>query len=277
MKGTDRMILVALPLVALAIGFWLLVLGPKQREAGDLGEQAETLQASIAAAESEVAAAEQARRAFAGNYADLISLGTAVPEDDDQATFVRDLSELARQDSVSFRSFELTPGTSAAVAPAAPPTPPPATPVPAGGETLTTTAPATEASAAALPLGAAVGPAGLPVTPYKLKYFGRFFDMAALFAALDARVEVDDAGAVPKIDGRLLTIDSFAMSADPVRGFPRVQSEVAVTTYLVPAEQGIAAGATPAGPAPIGSPLDPTTVAAPATVPSAGTTAAVSP
>ena len=44
-----------------------------------------------------------------------------------------------------------------------------------------------------LPIGATVGPAGLPVTPYDLKYFGEFFDMADFFASLDERVEVTKA------------------------------------------------------------------------------------
>lgn len=279
MKSSDRTILVALPLLALAVGFWLLVLGPKQREAGDLGERADNLRESIAAAEAEVATAEEARRSFPRDYARLVSLGAAVPEDDDQATFVHDLSELARRDSVSFRSFELTPGTSAVAppAPAAPPAAPPAAEIPASGSVTTTGAPATEASAATLPLGATVGPAGLPVMPYSLSFFGRFFDMADLFASLDSRVDVGEGAGSPRVKGRLMTIDSFAMSADPVRGFPRVKTDLLVTTYLVPAEQGIAAGATPGGPAPAGAVPVEAPVAPEAGVPAPGATAAVAP
>lgn len=279
MKGADRLILVALPLLAVAIGFWLLVLGPKRGEAKELQDQIDSLQATITASESEIAVSEQAREAFPRNYGDLVSLGAAVPEDNDQATFVHDLSELARQDSVSFRSFELTPVAGAAPAlPPSPTTTEPSTTEPTAEATTTsvTTAP-TEASAAALPLGAAVGPAGLPVTPYSLTYYGRFFDMADLFAALDDRVELNAKRGLPDVRGRLITIDSFAMSADPVRGFPSVQTDLSVTTYLVPPEQGISAGATPAGPAAVGSAADPTTVAAPPTTAPAGTTAAVTP
>ena len=42
MKGSDRMILLALPLLALAIGFWLLVLSPKQKEAAELQDRIDT-------------------------------------------------------------------------------------------------------------------------------------------------------------------------------------------------------------------------------------------
>ena len=110
----------------------------------------------------------------------------------------------------------------------------------------------TEASAASLPIGATVGPAGLPVMPYDLTYFGRFFDMADVFADLDDRVQARDGKRGLKTDGRLITIDGFALTADPKRGFPSVAADIAVTTFVVPPEQGIAAGANPAGPAPAG-------------------------
>jgi hypothetical protein len=40
-------------------------------------------------------------------------------------------------------------------------------------------------------------------------------------------------------------------------GFPNVEANFSVTTYIVPPEQGIAAGATPAGPAPVADPAAP--------------------
>lgn len=263
MKGADRIILVALPLVALAVGFWFLVLAPKSREAGELQDEINSLEASIASSEAELAAAEDARRAFPRNYADLVSLGAAVPEDDDQATLIHDLAEIGRRDGVNFRSFEVTPASETSPAPP----PPTETAAPATGDATTTTtttepAVASEASAATLPLGATVGPAGLPLTPYSLTYFGGFFDMADLFSDLDARVKVSPAaGKKPVVQGRLMTIDAFSMEADPIQGFPRVKTDLDVTTYLVPADQGIAAGASPAGPAPV----DPSAGATPVT------------
>ena len=273
MKGSQRTLLLVLPVIALAIGFWMLVLSPKQQAAKDAEAQVETLQASLEAAESEIAIGEQARAAFSENYSDLVELGSAVPEDDDQATLIHDLSALARRDGVNFRSFQLVPGEAAPAAAPTTPTAPTAEAPPA--ETAAVPAAATEATAATLPLGATVGPAGLPVTPYQLKYFGPFFNMADLFASLDKRVRVRENGLGPKINGRLMTVDGFALQADPIKGFPRVQAEVSVTTFLVPAEQGISAGATPVGPAPV----DPaTTVEAGGTSTTpATTTAAVTP
>jgi len=281
-KSSDRTILIVLPLIALAIGFYLLVLAPKQREAGELQDKADSLSAEIQTSETAISTAEAARSSFAKNYADMVKLGTAVPEDDDQATLIHDLDAMGTDNDLDFQSFAVSEDAAGATTSAPAP--------PASGtdssststdstttETSTTTTSApTEASAATLPLGATVGPAGLPVTPYTLTYHGGFFDMAGLFSDLDNRVKVNDAGTDPIAHGRLMTVDGFAMSADPVKGFPSVAAEIAVTTYMVPADQGIAAGATPAGPAPVGSPDAPVPVSDTATSAPAPT-AAVSP
>jgi preprotein translocase subunit YajC len=60
-KGSERIILVALPLIALAVGFWLLVLAPKQKQAGELQDRIDGLNGRVDAAEVEIAAAETAR------------------------------------------------------------------------------------------------------------------------------------------------------------------------------------------------------------------------
>jgi hypothetical protein len=281
-KSSDRTILIVLPLIALAIGFYLLVLAPKQREAGELQDKADSLSAEIQTSETAISTAEAARSSFAKNYADMVKLGTAVPEDDDQATLIHDLDAMGTDNDLDFQSFAVSEDAAGATTSAPAP--------PASGtdssststdstttETSTTTTSApTEASAATLPLGATVGPAGLPVTPYTLTYHGGFFDMAGLFSDLDNRVKVNDAGTDPIAHGRLMTVDGFAMSADPVKGFPSVAAEIAVATYMVPADQGMAAGATPAGPAPVGSPDAPVPVSDTATSAPAPT-AAVSP
>lgn len=283
MKGTDRTILFALPLIALAIGFYLLVLSPKQKEAGELQDKIDSLNSEITLAESEISTAESARAAFSKNYADIVKLGTAVPEDDDQATLISDLNEMGANNDLDFQSFQISDDAAATEAPTAPAPTETSSSTDTNTETSsttttasTTTAAATETAAATLPIGAAVGPAGLPITPYTLSYTGGFFDMAGLFADLDDRVKVSDDGGNPVAHGRLMTVDGFAMSADPVQGFPSVAAQIAVTTYMVPADQGIAAGATPAGPAPVGSPDAPVTVSDSSTT-TAAPTAAVSP
>ena len=123
MKGSERIILVALPLIALAVGFWLLVLAPKQKQAGELQDRIDGLNGQVESAEVEIAAAEKARSDFPSDYADLVTLGTAIPEEDDQATLVHDLTTIGRQNNVSFRSFTLAEGAGSAPAPAPAPAP----------------------------------------------------------------------------------------------------------------------------------------------------------
>jgi hypothetical protein len=287
-KSTDRTILFVIPLIGLAIAFYMLVLAPKRNEAGELQKQVDSLNAQISSAEAEISTAETARDAFGDNYADIVKLGTAVPEDEDQSTLIHDLDRMGTENSLSFQSFQLNEDSATTTAPPAPP--PTTTDTSSSTESTdststdstttststTTTAAPTEATAASLPIGATVGPAGLPVTPYTLEYFGGFFDMAGLFGDLDSRVKVDDAGTRPVAHGRLITIDGFSLSADPVKGFPSVAADIAVTTYMVPPEQGLSAGASPAGPAPVGSPDAPVIVSDSSTTTPAPT-AAVSP
>lgn len=139
-------------------------------------------------------------------------------------------------------------GTAASTAPGesgtAPATAPAATPVAA-----------TEATAATLPIGATVGPAGLPVMPYDLSFTGGFFEVADFLDGLDDMVHVSDTDLGVK--GRLLTIDGFSLTpigdatevGKGAASDPGLSVSLAATTYLTPAEQGLVAGATSGAPA----------------------------
>ena len=260
---SERIILLVLPLVAALIGLWVLVIAPKKTESADLKDEISTLQGQLEEAEAQVAAGEGARKAFPKNYGDLVSLGAAAPEDDDQATLVYDLSRMASSNNLRFSLFQLTDASTTGAEVPAPET---TTAPPAEGEdaaatdTATTAsaestapAPATEASAATLPIGATVGSAGLPVMPYDFKLNGSFFDATAYLGELTESVEVAKPGRKPVVHGRLLTVDGFSLVLEELENFPTITANFAVTTYLVPAQQGLEAGATPAGPAPVGS------------------------
>jgi preprotein translocase subunit YajC len=266
MRGADRVILIALPVAALLAGFWFLVISPKREEANELQASIETLQASIDQNEQQIATAEAARADFPRNYAQLVKLGSAVPEDDDQATLIHDLAELGSKNDVEFREFELVPGSETPA-----PTPAPTPTASAADESEERVdnaiseepAIATEADVATLPIGASAGPAGLPIMPYQFKFLGNFFHVADFFADLDERVSTRKGK--PVVDGRLLTVNGFALTGDSRSGFPSVEANFSVTTFIVPPEQGLAAGATPAGPDPSGIPgAEATPVAAPA-------------
>ena len=249
MQGTDQKIIFALPVVALLVAFWVFAISPKLSEKSDLQAQIDTLNSSIDANEAQIAAAESARDNFPRDYARLIRLGRAVPEGSDQATFVYEISQLGRQNDLVFQDFELL---AAGSADAAPPITPADASTTSGGASSDPAAAAiaTEAAAAVLPIGSGVGPAGLPVMPYGVTFRGSFFDIADFLADLDSTVETGSGVSGAKARGRLMTIDSFALTINSALGFPSMDADLALTTYITPAEQGLAAGATPAGPAP---------------------------
>lgn len=272
MRRNDRVILIVLPLLALAAAFWFLLISPKRDEGAQLQDDIDSSRAALEEAQNQIAVAEEARSAFAKNYAELVELGRAVPEDDDQSTLVYDMAELGDDNELDFRSFIVVPGSGEP-----PPAPAPEPTASAADESeervdaaaaeatpTTTPAPATEASAATLPIGASVGPAGLPVTPYEFKYTGNFFDVANFLEDVDATVTTESGK--PVVHGRLMTVDGFALVGDQLTSFPTVEANFAITTYIVPPGEGITGGATPAGPAPAPAGT-PTPVSAPTTTP----------
>jgi hypothetical protein len=256
-KSANRAIVAMLAAVVLAVGFWVLALGPKRQQASDLGSQVEKLSASLATDRQAVADGLTARAGFAGDYQQLVVLGKAVPGDDDTASLLVQVNHVADHAGVSFRDIELNASAAgAAPVPAAP------APAPSSDSSPSTVTPAsvpvapTEATAATLPLGAAIGPAGLGVMPYTLTFTGDFFHVADFIHGLDSLVKTTNAKVA--VDGRLLTVDGFSLAAQGSEGFPALQATFAVTTYLTPSSQGVTAGATPSSPAPATATATPT-------------------
>lgn len=239
MRSSERTILFALAIVAIAALFWFLVLSPKRAELSDAKAEVETLQGEIAVSQSIVESGNQAKENFSADYATLVELGKAVPPSADTPNLLIQMEQLSEDAKVDFRSITLS-SASGAVAPEGTEEEGVTTPAP-------TAVPATESAVAGAPLGSTAGPAGLPVMPYALLYRGGFFTIADFFKQIDSMVQVSDDGTVD-VRGRLLTIDGFVLSEDVAAGFPRLAVNVAVTSYLTPADQGLFAGATPQGP-----------------------------
>lgn len=237
MSSANRTIVAMLVIAALAIAFWVLLLGPKREEAGKLETQANELRSSLALHQAEVAEAEEARRQFPAEYRRLVVLGKAVPGDDDVASLLVQLDGVSGTTGGTLRDISLSEGAGGGE-PAVPPTSTP------GG------APAspTEAAASLLPLGASIGPAGLAAMPYTISFDGDFFEIADFIEGLDSLVKTRDGEVTVK--GRLVTVDSFSLSADSAAGFPALNASFSVTTYLTPPSEGIAGGESPTAPDP---------------------------
>ncbi|HYH53154.1 MAG TPA: type 4a pilus biogenesis protein PilO [Solirubrobacterales bacterium] len=224
---SGKVALAAMVVVALAIAFWLLLLAPKREKADELAVQAEQLSTEVLTEQQRAATAAEAKENFSANYQQLVELGKAVPAEAATPSLLVQLDEVSSRSKTEFVSISL------------------------GGEAGEgETAEATEGSAAQLPLGASVGPAGLPAMPYTLEFDGGFFAIADFIEGLDALVETKHGGVDAK--GRLITIDGFNLAprgenpAESASG--ELHADFSVTTYVTPPEEGLTAGATSAGP-----------------------------
>jgi hypothetical protein len=241
MSSSNRVIVAMLGVVAIAIAFWMLMLSPKKEEVAKLDKQVAQQEETLSLHRSEVQQGLAAEKAFPTEYQQLVVLGKAAPADDDTASLLVQLNRIARDSKVRFETFVLAPASGETEAPE--PTPPP----PAPGETVSYPSP-TEVSASTMPLGASIGPAGLAVMPYTLTFRGSFFHVADFIHGLDALVKTKNEEV--DVTGRLITINGFDLTEDSGRGFPYLEANFTVTTFLVPPEQGVTAGASPTSPEP---------------------------
>ncbi len=274
MKASDRTIILGVVVAGLAIAFYLLALGPKRDKASELSSQISDLHASISEAQQQASYGQQARQDFPRYYGRMVVLGKAVPAQSDTASMLVELNSIADHSKMDFRAISLSQaatgtGTSSSSAPTSTPATPSSTPTTPSASTTSssTTAsassgsstgtaatpsaslvPATEASAANLPIGAVVGSAGLPTLPYSLALQGNFFDVANFIGGLDGLVRPVDDGAQLSPNGRLFTVNGFALKLGGPGSSGKLDATFSVTTYVT-GDQGLTAGASPSGPA----------------------------
>jgi len=235
--SSNKTIVAMLVLAGLAIAFWVLLLSPKREEVSKLSDQADQLRASVVESQRQVAEAEAAKRRFPDDYQRLVVLGQAVPSNEETSSLLVELNRIAKQTDVRFERIELeSTGEESAAEPATEVAPP--TSEVAGGAAgvpASATVPPTEAAAALLPLGATIGPAGLGVMPYKLSFSGSFLQIADFIDGVDSLVQ--GSGEKVAVEGRLVTLDGFALSEEQERGYPYLSATFSVTTYLTPPAQ----------------------------------------
>jgi hypothetical protein len=228
----DRIVIMVVLALAAVVAGWFLVVSPKRSQASSLRTQITSEQSQLSAAQQQVAAGMSARKAFAGQYAQLAKLGEAVPPDDDIPSLIYQVQSAAQASRVSFRGLQLTGGGSSSSSSSSSSSP--------GGSSSTS-------SASQLPPGASVGQAGLPTEQFTITLSGNYFNLSSFFNKLEGFV-VSENGTLT-IRGRLMTINAVNLVPGPT-GFPQITATVSATTYIVPPSEGAFGGATPAGPAP---------------------------
>jgi Tfp pilus assembly protein PilO len=252
MTVRDRLVIVAVLVAAAIAGFWFVGLAPKRKEATDLQAQIATERQQLVEAQQKAAAARQAKARYRTDYADVAMLGKAVPKSDALPSLIYQLQTAAHDARIDFRSLKISGGAGAAPTP----TPAPAaaaaasssssssssspssssgssSPSSSSSSSSTTTptpsAPATQTATATLPPGASVGSAGFPTMPFTFVFNGSYFDMERFMREVERFVRVN--GDKVDVNGRLLAIDGFSLTAGPT-GFPSVKATMAATAYL---------------------------------------------
>jgi len=232
----DRNVIVVVVVLVAIVACWLIVIQPKRSEAGNLGSQVSAAESKVTTERATVVQDEAARASFASSYAELARLGEAVPADDDVPSMLYQLQNAASKTHVDFRTLTLDAQTATAT---------PATSKSSSSSSSSTSAAAATASDSSLPPGAAVGPAGFPTENFTLTFQGNFFHLSNFFRRLEAMVQVTNRRVL--VSGRLMTVNAITLGPG-AGGFPTMEASVSATTYLVPAAQGLTAGATASGP-----------------------------
>jgi hypothetical protein len=229
MTQRDRTLIGVVLAALLLAAAWFLVLAPQRKEASRLSGDVAAERQALTQAQTDAAAGLAAKRDYDRAYTTVARLGAAVPEDDNVASLLLQVERAADASRVDFRELQAGQASGAVAAP------PPVDP-----------AAATQSATATLPPGAAVGAAGFPTMPFSFTFTGDFFRMSDFIGRLERFLVVRNSRML--VRGRFMTIDGIALTASP-DGFPRIQANVAATTYLLPASQGLTDGATAAAPA----------------------------
>jgi len=236
MSKRDTYILTGVALVAVVAAYWILALSPKRQEAAKLDKDIAEAHQQLDQVKQEKVQFAKDQLKFPQMYASLGRLGKAVPPDEDVPSLLVQLNHAAAQANVDFKSVELkldlAEKLAAAGATAAPTTPP------AGGDAGTATA---STGATPAPDATAAAPAAVTFQPlpFLYKFTGSFNNLEDLIHNVTNLVAQRNRGLA--VSGRLITIQGFAMKRGKV--------SVLASTYMLPADQALLAGATPQGPA----------------------------
>jgi hypothetical protein len=255
MTRRDTYIVTFVAVFGALAAFWFLALSPKREKLSAVDKDVAEAQQSLDQAKQDKVKFARDQVAFPRLYASLGRLGKAVPPDQDIPSLLVQLNHAAADANVNFHSVELKlalaekvqQGSASATPPAAgagstagseaqAPAPAGGTAAPAGG-TATATAPAAPAAGATATDGAAAS-GQFQVLPFEYRFKGDFFELEDVIHNVTRLVERRNQELA--ITGRLITIQGFSLK--------RASITVLATTYMLPADQGLFAGASPQGP-----------------------------
>ena len=225
MTGRDRLVITIVAVVAIIGAAYLMVVSPERKKASSVASEVDTASSRLASAESKLAEARQAQARYAAAYASIVTLGKAVPTSEEVPSLIYQLAQATHQKKVEFSSIVSGSGTAASSSPTS----------------------STGAAAAAS--------AGFTQMPFTFVFNGTYGDLERLFATIDRNVTRTSSGQI-QVSGRLLTIQSVklgplaaATSGAGSKTTNELSGTITASAYMLPAGQGLTAGATAQGPA----------------------------
>jgi len=243
MTARDRLVVTIVAAIAIIGAAYLLVVSPERKKASTVSSELNSATARLTTAESKLAEARQAQARYSAAYASIVTLGKAVPTSEEVPSLIYELAQATHQKKVDFSSIVSGSG--------------------AGGS-----------GAAGSSAGAtAAASAGFTQMPFTFVFNGTYSDLEKLFATIDHDVVRNASSGELKVNGRLLTVQSAKLGPLPSAGGSSKPSNqltgtITATAYVLPAAQGLTAGATaqaPAGaPTPASAGGSSTSTAAPA-------------
>jgi hypothetical protein len=230
MTTRDRLALIGICTLAVLAAAWFLIVAPERERAAKLDSRINAASAQLTTAEGELSNARAARARYSAAYNSIVNLGKAVPPTQEIPSLIFQLDQASNQKSVEFSS--IVSGSS-------------------GGSSGSGASGAGGSSAAPV---AVTG--SFTQMPFTFIFNGSFFDLEHLFQQLNGFTVRTASGGL-QISGRLLTIQSVRLApvttSSPGTPIGQLTGTITATAYVLPASQGLTAGASPNSPAGAGA------------------------
>jgi hypothetical protein len=222
MTTRDRMVLIAVVVLVLLAGGWVLVVSPERNKAGAEQAQVQSARAQLETAKSQANSARAAEQRYDAAYSSVVSLGKAVPSSEEVPSLIYQLELASDQRDIEFTS--ITSGSSS-------------------GSSSSSSASASAAATSATP-------SAFTPMPFTFVFKGSFEGLAHLLGQIDGFAQRSTAGQLT-VSGRLLTIQGADITVQNTSGSSSssaLTATITATAYVLPASQGLTGGATAAGP-----------------------------
>lgn len=222
MTTRDRLVLIGVMALALLAAVWLLAVSPERSKASKLNSEVSTASAQLASAQGDAVSARASEQRYSAAYSSVVSLGKAVPASEEVPSLMYQLAKATNQKHVEFNS--ITTG---------------------GGVGSSSSA----SSAASTTTAVAAASAGFTQMPFTFVFGGSFNDLYHLFQQLNTATVRTSKGGL-QVSGRLLTLQAVKLEPAGTEGSShQLTGTITATAYVLPASQGLTAGATPSAPA----------------------------